>query len=182
MLQKRSVLSDNEVSKAGFKVFSLLKDTKILNFKNILVYADFKNEVATRQIIKFLLDNKRGVFLPKCDTETQMFEAVQIERVDYNSVINKYGIDEPLEKRISTNKSKNLIDCALVPGIAFDKFGNRIGFGCGYYDKFLKSNPDIYKIGLCYEFQIVDSIRTDSFDIPMDMLITEKRVFYCNRE
>ena len=66
------------------------------------------------------------------------------------------------------------IDCALVPGIAFDEKCNRIGFGGGYYDRFL-SDADIFKIGLCYDFQIVGETEHGAFDVPMDTVISERR-------
>ena len=82
MLNKRSLLSDIEVNKMSLNIFELLKSTKVLSFKNILVYSDFKNEVKTSDIIKYLLVNDRGVFLPKCDITTETFNAVQISDIN----------------------------------------------------------------------------------------------------
>lgn len=181
MLNKRSLLSDIEVNKMSLNIFELLKSTKVLSFKNILVYSDFKNEVKTSDIIKYLLVNDRGVFLPKCDITTETFNAVQISDINCITQKNKYGIKEP-QYNFSFKQSDAEIECVIIPGIAFDTDGNSIGFGCGYYDKFLKNNSNAFKIGLCYEFQIVDKIEKDRFDIPMDMLITENRIIICNRE
>ena len=70
------------------------------------------------------------------------------------------------------------VGICFVPGIAFDKSGNRIGFGKGYYDRFLKDKPQITKIGICYDFQLLKKVQIpfDEFDIKMDIIVTEKEV------
>ena len=65
---------------------------------------------------------------------------------------------------------KNKIDLFLVPGVSFDVNGNRMGFGKGYYDRYL-SNLDVYKIGICFEEQISESIPTDKYDVKMNEII-----------
>ena len=169
MLKERNNLLDESVIQKSSEIFLNIKSTKILNFSKFLAYSDFKKEVRTDKIIQFLFENGREVYLPKCDTLSGTFIPV-IYGEKFS--VNKYGIREP--ENIQTENPE--IDCAIVPGVAFDIKGNRIGFGAGYYDKFFKSNPGIYKIGICYEFQLCDEIPADSFDIPMDIIITEKRI------
>jgi 5-formyltetrahydrofolate cyclo-ligase len=83
-----------------------------------------------------------------------------------------YGILEP----VSIKKAEvSDIDLIIVPGIAFDINGGRCGFGKGYYDRLLCESK-AKKIGLCYDFQLVREIETDEHDIPMDMIITERRI------
>ena len=178
LLSIRKQLSIEFVRSASTAIYDNIIGTKILDFNDILAYSDFQNEVITDDIIEYLLEKKREVYLPKCNIENKTFCAVRISGKDKFKQ-NIYGILEPeidLE-----NFDDKIIDCAIVPGIAFDTTGNRIGFGCGYYDKFLVNNPDVYKIGLCYEFQITDKIENDEFDIPMDIIITEKRIIQCKR-
>ena len=67
------------------------------------------------------------------------------------------------------------IDVIIVPGLAFDQSGNRLGFGSGYYDKFLNSQSIEYKIALAFDFQVVDKIDIIEHDVPMDLIITENR-------
>ena len=83
-----------------------------------------------------------------------------------------YGILEPVK---IIEKSPNKIDLIIVPGIGFDKRGNRLGHGKGYYDKLLRKLKTI-KIGLAFELQIVDQIPTDENDVPVDLIITEERI------
>lgn len=173
MLDKRKSLSHDECIRMSNTIFENFKKTEILNYKNILVYADFDNEVKTDIITNYLLEKERAVYLPKCNTSNETFTAVRIYKNTTSYSRNKYGITEPAEAHLDLNQKT---ECVIVPGIAFDIHGNRIGFGCGYYDKFLKENPGVLKIALCYEFQIVDGFLMCDYDIPMDLIITEKRI------
>lgn len=175
--EKRINLSSAYVEDCSFKIFEHLKGTNISNYNNILVYSDFKNEVKTGVIIDYLLSEGKRVYLPKCNTEDKTFVPLEIKTKKFNSIINKYGIDEPQDS--TDGFSEIMIDCVIAPGIAFDEKGNRIGFGAGYYDKFLSKNKSVLKIGLCYEFQIVRSIESCVYDIPMNIVITEKRIINC---
>ena len=76
--------------------------------------------------------------------------------------------------------SINEIDLVIVPGIGFDQKGNRIGHGEGFYDRLLK-NTNALAIALAYEFQIIKNISIDKYDIPVDIIITEKRVIKCKK-
>ena len=169
-LSKRNNLNSNFVDEAGAKIFEILKSTKILNFQKILIYSDFRNEVKTQSITDYLFENGREVYLPVCDVETRTFECVK-----YNGTFcaNAYGILEP--KNGCRLDCKEKIDCAIIPGVIFDTSGNRIGFGAGYYDKFLSKNPQVYKIGICYDFQLCESLPCEEHDAKMDLIITEKR-------
>ena len=85
-----------------------------------------------------------------------------------------FGIPEPRKSKIKRFNKKNL-DLVIVPGVVFDRGCNRIGFGHGYYDKFLRGLSTKTKtIGLAYDFQIVDKLKAEKHDIPVDIIITEK--------
>lgn len=170
MLAKRSSLDSSFVYDASRKIFERIKSTRILGFNSVLVYNDFKNEVRTNLIIKYLTDNRREVYLPKCDIANKTFKPVRLS-VE-NMVVNKYGIYEPAYEIEPCSP----IECVIVPGVAFDTKGNRIGFGAGYYDKFFAENPFVYKIGLCYEFQLSDELDADIHDVAVDAIVTEDRM------
>ncbi len=173
ILTARNSLCTGEAVRMSEEILCNIKSTKILDFKSFLVYNDFKNEVRTDLLIKYLCQNNREVYLPKCDISTKTF--VPVRYTDKNNMqTNIYGIYEPADDFSLPSQ----IECAIVPGVAFDIKGNRIGFGAGYYDKYFSINTHIFKIGLCYEFQLLDEICADDYDIPMDAVITEKRIIY----
>ena len=170
--EKRCNLTKEFVKEHSIEIFKNLLKTDILNYNHILVYSDFKNEVKTGDIIKYLLEKNKNIYLPVCNINKLIFHVAKITKLKFDSHINSYGIAEP---ELSGNID-NVIDCAIVPGIAFDKKGNRIGFGKGYYDKFFDKNKNIFKIALCYELQLVECIPSDPLDYPMDLIVTEDRV------
>lgn len=179
MISKRKSLSDEFVQNASSKIFDKLVCSNFLdNLNSVFVYSDFKNEVKTNEIIKYLIDDKRAVYLPKCNTKDLTMTPVRVfENSDYT--VNKYGIIEPNSQ--TDYNSKYTIDCVIVPGIVFDTKGNRIGFGAGYYDKFFSKHKNTLKIALAYDFQVIDSIENDEHDVAMDIIITEKRTITINR-
>ena len=150
-----SVISDS--------LFNILDDTHDKYF----IYSDFNNEVKTNDIIMNLLNKNKKVYLPKIVEE-------DMNAINYtkDSLLNKneYGIYEPVGEHI------NIDDFVCVmPLLAIDVKGNRIGFGKGYYDKFLKGK-NCLKIGICYDYQILDTIPNNEHDIGIDIIISEKRV------
>ncbi len=87
--------------------------------------------------------------------------------------IGAFGIEEPEDKTVF---DKHMIDVVFVPGVVFDKKGNRIGYGKGYYDRFLKDMTAL-KVGVCHSFQIHDTYECEEHDVRMDMMVTEADVW-----
>jgi len=141
--------------------------------KKVMFYVSFKNEVETSEIIKRSFRMKKAVFVPKVGGG-EIF-AVRINNFSELSH-GKFGIKEPSEKKIAFSPSDLSFDAIIVPGIAFDINGNRLGFGRGYYDRFLEKTCGV-KIGLAYDYQLVKNMPVSKNDIRMDMVITEERVF-----
>ncbi len=127
------------------------------------------NEPETLIIAERLWTNKRKVIVPVSDISTN---TLSLSYIDSHTDLRKgaYGIPEP---SVIKNADTDDIDIILVPGLAFDRAGGRMGFGKGYYDRLLK-NIKAVKIGLCYNFQLFDYIPKENHDIPMDYIITEK--------
>lgn len=137
--------------------------------KSVMVYIPLGNEVNTSKIIEDAFKSGKNVLVPVTDSETYEISAYQITK-DTEFEKGTFSVNEPKEKVFF---DKNNIDVVLVPGIAFDRLGGRVGFGKGCYDKFLKGTKAV-KIGFCYDFQLIDRIETSETDISMDYIITEK--------
>lgn len=204
LLERRKALSMEKViekSTALFKQLCTLKEYD--NAKVVLVYMDYKNEVMTGEFIKRCkLDGKR-VALPKVEVNNAMSaankELLEIEKVltDTNKVMSAVdkvlsiyeinevekdtipgfkGIPEP-DSDILNRLDPKKIDLVIIPGVGFDFNKHRIGYGAGYYDRFLpKLRPDCIKAGVAYSFQLVDKIPTGRYDMPMDIIITEDMI------
>lgn len=147
----------------------IIKD-KIMNldiYKNsncIALYHSMKSEVDTKELIKESLELGKKVVLPRIINKNKMIFIIVNSDTNYEK--NSYGVLEPI------GEEERDIDLIICPGVAFDKDNNRLGYGRGYYDKYLK-DKDIYKIGICYKEQVVDKIDIDDFDIKMDMIVTD---------
>ena len=166
-LDKSSVLS---MSADIFRQF--LSIEKIQTSSKFMLYVDFRNEVATREIISDLLDLGKEVYLPVTLKYEKKLIPKRIFSLD-DLVFGAYGILEP---RIDAPTIDNsLLDVVIVPGSVFDKNGYRTGYGGGYYDRFLEST-DALKVGVCFDFQLVDDVFPENHDKRMDFIITEKEV------
>ncbi len=163
----RRSLSAEEMAASAEKINKRLKD--VLSGKRcVMVYLSAFKEVCVDGTIRTLLNN--GTITAAPVTNEADFSITPFRLTDLSSVTHgAYGIREPLKNQ---QVDKKAVEVVIVPGIGFDRNGGRIGFGKGYYDRFL-SDFDGLKIGVCYDFQLVGKIETDENDIPMDMIITE---------
>jgi 5-formyltetrahydrofolate cyclo-ligase len=134
------------------------------------------NEIPTQQIISYLKFRNPGlqVSIPKINTETGRIEHF-IYKEEMAMVINKFGVKEPSD---GDKIDASLIDVVLTPLLAFDKEGNRVGFGKGYYDKFFSQcRSDVIKIGLSF-FEAEEAIEdTGEYDIPLDYCVTPQGIY-----
>lgn len=142
-------------------------------------YLSNENEVSTDALIEKCLGEKT-IIVPKigdgndlCLHQLKSQEGLQKGR---------FGIREPAyhDACLSPNDFSKIL-CAFIPGIAFDLRGHRIGFGGGYFDRLLKK-LHCTTIGLAYEFQIIDKVPTDLYDVAVDFIVTEKRIICCNKK
>lgn len=142
----------------------------VKNSKSIMAYYSYKNEPNLLSFIRKCIDLGKCVSLPYIAGEGEMLAV----NFNYDSALksNVYGIPEPV---LTNDSEEEEPDVIIVPGIAFDMNLNRIGFGGGYYDRFLE-NKRAVKIGACFDCQLVESIETEAYDIPMDIIVTEKRI------
>lgn len=172
---KRKAMSREEVMVKSLIAQSTFLDSDIYrDSETLMLYIPIGNETSTLEIIEKAHNDRKTVLVPVTDSKTYELSAHRITR---DSVFEKgtFSVTEPKEKAVF---EASKIDVVLVPGVAFSRDGNRIGFGKGCYDKFLKGTEAI-KVGFCYDFQVTDEFYADSFDIEMDCLITEKEFIDC---
>lgn len=146
-------------------------------FKNascIMLYMPLGNETDTSEIISRAFEEKKRVVFPITDNVSGVITPFY---ADENTLFEK-GSFSVLEPRSNIAADISEIDVVLVPGIAFDMSGSRVGFGKGCYDKLLK-NTDAIKIGYCYSFQLCEKIKSDKYDVRMDYIITENGIIKC---
>lgn len=141
--------------------------------KNIYLYVSYNQEVDTVGIIKHILEDKKRVAVPKVIDDTMEFhEITNLEQLSEGA----FGILEPVvNKPVSENPEWASSNLMIVPGLAFDKSGNRIGYGGGYYDRYIHKYPDRIglKIAFAYDFQVLEHIEIESFDEKIDGIITD---------
>ena len=179
ILAKRDSLSEEEKLEKNTKIKNALYSLEeFRKAKSIMFYVSFNNEVDTREIIKELLEKKeKKVIVPYVLEGNKMLQVSKIN--DFNNLEpGTKGILEP-KKEIVEGFDTESIDLVIVPGTAFDRKGNRIGFGYGYYDIFLEGS-NAKKIALAYDVQLVENIETEDHDVPVEVVITDKEVILCN--
>jgi 5-formyltetrahydrofolate cyclo-ligase len=178
MKKKLKELNDMEyIKKSNDIAARLYRNHEWKNSNVIGITISRKREVQTCNIIKKAWELGKEVVVPKCFPEDKRMGFYQIK--DFSQVEEVFfGLKEPtpaLTKRVEHDE----IDLLIVPGVCFSTDGYRIGYGGGYYDRYLEN----YKgktVSLLFERQIINSIPIDNFDIPVQQLITESRTIICN--
>jgi len=181
VLENRAKLSKNEVLEYSEIIANKLYETDYYkNAKRIMAFVSFRDEIHTHDIIKTSLEKGKSVAVPVTIPETK--ELIASELHDFSELeIGYYDILTPKKEFIRIVNPSN-IDLVLVPGVVFAEDGYRIGYGGGYYDRFLlKINNNAVKIGLAFDLQVVDKVPYEEFDIPVDLIITEKRIINCTK-
>lgn len=144
------------------------------NTKCIFFYASLSDEVDTYSLIEKALLDKKTVALPKCNKEKLIMTFYEIESLK-DLEKGSYGILEPVTCLKKASFDENTL--CVVPGLAFDKEGYRLGYGKGYYDRFLTSFVG-KSVGLCYDEGMCDKLITNIYDISVSQVITDKEIYH----
>ena len=177
ILKKRLSLSCEDIKNKSQQVFLNLDETvEYRNSQNIMFYIATRSEVQTEEMIKTSIKMGKNIFVPIILTECTNLAPSKIIDFDNELEKDKKGILEPKREYYRLFPPED-IDLIIIPGVAFDLSGNRIGRGFGYYDNFLRKVRSSAKIiALAFEMQIVKKIITDKNDITVHKIITEKRI------
>nr|WP_314114292.1 5-formyltetrahydrofolate cyclo-ligase [uncultured Leptotrichia sp.] len=173
ILAKRNILSDKDINKKSDLIIKNLV-SYIENIQNIMIFMDMKTEVKITKLLE--LYPKKNFFISKITNSKN--REMKINKYNKNELIlHKFGYYES-----SSNDfyDEEILDVVIVPALAFDSKNNRIGFGGGYYDTFLEKvrqkNNKVLFIGVCYDFQIIDSVPTEKHDVTLDFVISESKI------
>lgn len=171
--QRRSLTPEWVEAKSAEIVSHLKRVPQFQSADTIHTYVAWRNEVNNHQLIQDLLAEGRRVAAPVVDLARRTLVHSFISDFD-DLRPGAFGILEPAPEKIRVVDISE-IDVVLAPGVAFDLLGNRIGYGGGYYDDFLR-HTDAFKIALCYHFQIVDEVPVRAADERVNLLVTERGV------
>jgi len=179
ILRIRNSLTNEEIKNYSDKIIDALIDSEFFKqSNNIMCYVSFNSEVYTHQFISKAIENGKNISVPYVDPINKIMLPCNINSID-ELVIGHYGILSPDQKNLKSIDPKS-IDLVIVPGAAFDREGYRVGYGGGYYDKFLPTlKKDAKKVGLAFSFQLIDKVPHEKYDIPVDFIITENSIIDC---
>lgn len=162
VLKQRKSLTAEYIDNASKDIFKRVCEIIRPN-ENLFLYIAMEHEVQTG----LFMEKYKNIAVPKCKGRGYMDAVTDFKVLEQTA----FGTVEPKDGVILQS-----IDAAVVPGLAFSKDMDRIGYGAGYYDRFFVRFPDIYKIGVCFDFQLRNDFSPNANDIKMDCIITEKRV------
>ncbi|MEK4759500.1 5-formyltetrahydrofolate cyclo-ligase [Viridibacillus sp. FSL E2-0187] len=186
-LDKKTLRQDMRVqlaqmSKAQYDAYSLqiheqlLRESSIKKANVIGLTISAFPEVNTIPLIEKLWSQGKRVAVPKCEPKTRAMIFYEITSFDQLETVYMQ-LKEPIPT-LTKEVPKEEIDCLIVPGVVFDRFGYRVGFGGGYYDRYLVSyNGE--RITLAFEVQLIHKVPTDQYDLPVHKIITETSVINC---
>ena len=164
--EKKRAMTLQEIEAKSAKLGELFSASEAYqNAKTIYGYLPYNQEVRTVAMLEQALRDGKRVAVPKCYGDEMRF----IYLTDLSQVERGYaGIPEPIADGPEGDDETALV---LMPGMAFDPQGHRIGYGGGFYDKFLAKEPNHPTLALCYDFQMLPHLETEEFDIPVDTVI-----------
>jgi len=180
ILQKRNTIS-SEMRKEKSQAITqrLLSLPQFHSAQWIMSYVTFRSEVDTIPFMEASLVWGKRIAVPVVEKATRRLLISEVLDISRELFPGAYGIMEPVEnfRRIISPQLLNLI---IVPGVAFDLQGNRLGYGGGYYDRFLKTlSPGVPLIAVAFDLQVVEKIPAEYYDLKVHIIVTESRLIYC---
>lgn len=148
------------------------KSVQACSFKTVMVYLSMKSEAETHELIESLFDQGREIIAPVIDTKSGQLVPRRIQNMEKDLVKHRFGMLEP-----NTNCPifpPDQLQLIIVPGIAFDSNGYRLGYGKGFYDRFLPTCPNAVTIGIAFHIQLVEDTYPQPWDIPVQHIFTEE--------
>lgn len=182
VLARRDRLDDTERRRKGSRITSRLLAMPVLhNAATVFIYVHYRSEVPTRELISRLLTLKKRVAVPRTVPAAGRLLAVAITDPDTQLRPGYRGIPEPWPAAAATCRPEE-IDAVIVPGSVYDRYGGRLGYGGGYYDRFLAQDaPGAVRVAPAFELQLVGRVPVEPHDQLMDFVVTENTIYDCGR-
>jgi 5-formyltetrahydrofolate cyclo-ligase len=171
----RSSLSPAEILEKSERICRNLMD--VLDGANpLMVYVSKPMEVHTRALISHLLAQGKTVVVPIIEKDTK---TLRLSYIEDPAVLSQstFDVSEPVGHEMPAQAAD--VKAVIIPMLAFDKRGNRLGYGAGYYDRFLTTHPHMTRIGIAFACQELMEIPTDPTDAGMDLIVTDTGIFRC---
>ncbi len=164
--EKKRAMTEEEITDKSRRLGELFAQSELYQkAKTIYFYLPYNQEVRTIPMLERALEEGKQVAVPKVYGDTMRF--IYLQNLD--GIATGYaGIPEPICDEPVANDKTALV---LMPGLAFDREGHRIGYGGGFYDRFLAEEPEHPTLALCYDFQMLEKLETEAFDIPVDCVL-----------
>lgn len=164
--QKKREMTAEQIESASARLGQMLAECDLYQqAETVYFYLPYNQEVRTVPMVQRAFDEGKRVAVPKIYGDEMRFIYIS----DFTGIEkSSCGIPEPVADGPVADDPTALV---LMPGLAFDKQGNRVGYGGGFYDKFLQAEPNHPTVALCYNFQLFDMLETDDYDIPVDLVL-----------
>jgi 5-formyltetrahydrofolate cyclo-ligase len=174
MRERREALAPGERLGKSRRICGLVRDL-IRDGETVMVYSSKELEVNTQSLIRDLLSSGNPVIVPIIVKEDVSLRLSYL-RDPSVLVISTFGVPEPIGSEIPARAGD--VDTIILPMLGFDRKGGRLGYGAGYYDRFLARNPRIRRIGIAFACQEAEEIPCEENDIHMNLIITEEGTVY----
>ena len=164
---KKRAMTESQIVSASARLGELFRECELYqNAKTIYGYLPYNQEVRTVPMLEQAIRDGKRVAVPKCYDRDMKF--IYISDFEKEVAPGYANIPEPIADEPIADDKTALV---LMPGLAFDPQGHRIGYGGGFYDRFLAEEPDHPTLALCYGFQMVEHLETEEFDIPVNQVL-----------
>jgi len=142
--------------------------------RTVLAYVGFGSELQTGDFLRWTLDQGKTLLLPRVNRETKSLDIYEVKDLERDLESGTWGIREP-NPDLCSPADIHAVDFVLVPGVAFDSRGGRLGYGAGFYDKLLANRPShAWLVAGAFEIQIVEHVPMHEHDVPVDLVVTEQ--------
>lgn len=172
LARRRSLSRAHGLTAARSAAMNLIGVPEVRRAHSVMVYLTYKSELPTEFVIEMLRAEGKALYAPRIGPCGHLLAAQLPPDVELRS--GPYDVPEPVGTECVDPRQ---LDAVIVPGVAFDLSGRRLGFGKGYYDRFLPAlRPEAVKVGLVYDLQLVPEVPAGPNDVPVDIIVTESRV------